>query len=92
MRSWRNKSEPPEIVINFPSPDVLQTFHRWYALLHRDVTKLSDAVCEDEHSPARPFLQVKSVRVSMNIFSLHTPASFLNKNENEQLLILQIVA
>lgn len=82
MRSWRNKSEPPEILISLPSPDVLQTFHRWYALLHREVTKHSDAVCEDEHSQARPFLQVKSVRVSKHIFSVHPPASFLNKNEN----------
>lgn len=83
MRSWRNKSERPEILINLPSPDVLQTFHRWYAQLHHEVTKVSDAVCEDEHFPAHPFLQVKSVRVSINVFSVHTPASFLNKNENE---------
>lgn len=72
MRSLRNKSEPPGILINLPSHDVLQTFHRWYALLHRDVTKLSDALCEDEHSPARPFLQVKSVRVSTKTFLAFT--------------------
>lgn len=71
LRSWRYKSEPPEVLIKFPSPDVLQTFHKWYAPLHREVTNLSDAVCKDEHSPARSFLQVKSV--SMKIAFTHQP-------------------